>query len=101
MHTEGNEVHVDAEEASGGEKTGVMRWVLGIGTLLAILGLSAIWIFGAATSDTIGGQADMTGKIDAVEEMETGSSNTDGIIMEDEMSDDDTVMDDGVEVIEN
>ena len=51
MHQEGNEVHVSEEEASGGSKEGVVRWVLIIGTLLAIIALSAIWIFGAATRD--------------------------------------------------
>lgn len=51
MHSEGNEVHVSEEEVSGGSKEGVVRWVLIIGTLLAIVALSAIWIFGAATRD--------------------------------------------------
>ena len=48
MHSEGNEVHVSEEEASGGSKEGVVRWVLIVGTLLAIVGLSVIWITGAA-----------------------------------------------------
>lgn len=51
MQSEGNEVHVSEEEASGGSKEGVVRWVLIIGTLLAVIALSAIWIFGAATRD--------------------------------------------------
>lgn len=51
MHTEGNEVHVSEEEASGGSKEGVVRWVLIIGTLLAVVALSVIWITGAATRD--------------------------------------------------
>lgn len=49
MHQEGESVHVSTEEASGGSKEGVVRWVLIIGTLLAIIALSAIWITGAAT----------------------------------------------------
>ena len=51
MHTDGNEVHVSEEEASGASKEGVVRWVLIIGTLLAIIALSSIWIFGAAYRD--------------------------------------------------
>lgn len=51
MHTEGNEVHVSEEEASGGSKEGVVRWVLIIGTLLAIVALSTIWITGAAVRE--------------------------------------------------
>lgn len=50
MHTEGNEIHVSEEEASGGSKEGVVRWVLVVGLILAIGALSAIWIFGAASS---------------------------------------------------
>ena len=48
MHTEGDEVHVNEQEASGGSKEGVGRWVLGIGLFLAIAILSAMWITGAA-----------------------------------------------------
>ena len=51
MHTEGNEVHVSEEEASGGSKEGVVRWVLIVGLFLAIGALSLIWISGALSSD--------------------------------------------------
>lgn len=44
MHKQGDEIHLDDTEASGGEKTGHMRWVLGIGLLLAIVAMSASWI---------------------------------------------------------
>lgn len=68
MHSEGNEVHVSEEEASGGSKEGVVRWVLIIGTLLAIIALSAIWIFGAATRDDPDADyASVSRKIDAGE----------------------------------
>ncbi|MBL8656633.1 MAG: hypothetical protein JNJ92_04640 [Altererythrobacter sp.] len=50
MHNEGDEVHLSAEEASGGSKEGVVRRVLAIGLLLAILALSLIWITGALSS---------------------------------------------------
>ncbi len=47
MERQGDEVHVETDEARGAESTGVMRWVLGIGLLLAIVLLSAIWMTGA------------------------------------------------------
>lgn len=50
MHTEGNEIHVSEEEASGGRKDGVVRWVLIFGLILAIGALSLIWITGALSS---------------------------------------------------
>ncbi|MDP1631265.1 MAG: hypothetical protein Q8L66_07580 [Caulobacter sp.] len=35
----GDAERVSAESASGGQKTGYMRWVLGIGTALAVAAL--------------------------------------------------------------
>jgi hypothetical protein len=49
MDQRGDEIHASETEASGGSKEGVVRWVLIIGTLLAIITLSAIWMTGAAT----------------------------------------------------
>ena len=77
MHKEGEEVHVDTTEASGGSKEGVVRWVLGIGTLLAIILLSIVWITGAATQGDVEEEATMTGTIDS---MENDSSDTDGLV---------------------
>lgn len=51
MDREGPEVHVTETEASGGSKEGVVRWVLIIGTLLAIVALTLIWTTGAAVQD--------------------------------------------------
>lgn len=51
MHKDGESTHLSEEEASGGSKDGVVRWVLVIGTLLAIVALSIIWITGAASND--------------------------------------------------
>ena len=65
MHTEGDEIHVDETEASGGSKEGVVRWVLIFGTLLAIGLLSVIWITGALTEGEIEQEATVSGKIDA------------------------------------
>ena len=49
MHREGEEIHVDTEEARAGESTGVMRYVLGISLVLAIVALSIVWIVPAVT----------------------------------------------------
>jgi hypothetical protein len=66
MHSDGDEVHVSEEEASGGSKEGVVRWVLIIGTLLAIIALSAIWITGAAfRSDPDADNASVSDKVQA------------------------------------
>lgn len=43
------EIHIDDEEASGGSKEGVVRWVLLISLLAAIIILSIIWMTGALT----------------------------------------------------
>ena len=106
MHTEGEEVHVSETEASGGSKEGVVRWVLIIGTLLAILLLSAIWIFGAASQGDAEEEATVSGRIEAAED----GTGTDSIVGTDatDLGDDtqptegiETAEEDGLEVIEN
>lgn len=67
MHKEGDEIHIDTEEASGGHSSGVVRWVLLIGTLIAIVLMSIVWISGAASSvddETVG---DVSGQVDPTE----------------------------------
>lgn len=49
MHREGEEIHVETEDARGGSTPGVMRYVLGISLLLAIVLLSLVWIIPAFT----------------------------------------------------
>ena len=39
---DGETIQVTA--ASGGQKTGHIRWVLGIGTVLAIAGIVIVWL---------------------------------------------------------
>ena len=51
MQHEGEEVHIDTEEASGGDKDRSLGKMLVIGTLLAIALLSAVWITGAVRFD--------------------------------------------------
>ncbi len=49
MHIEGEEIHVNEAEASGGSKEGVVRWVLGVSLLAAVIVMSAMWIIPAMT----------------------------------------------------
>jgi len=51
MEQRGEEIHASETEASGGSKEGVVRWVLIIGTLLAVIALTLIWVTGAAVQD--------------------------------------------------
>ena len=68
MERRGDEVHVETTEASGGSKEGVVRWVLIIGTLLAIVLLSAIWMTGAAFQGDVEEEATATGIIASEED---------------------------------
>lgn len=80
MHSEGDQVHVSEEEASGGSKEGVVRWVLVIGLILAIGALSIIWIAGAAfRTDPDADNANVSAKI-AAEKEQAGASDTDSIV---------------------
>ncbi len=35
---------INATDASGGQKTRHIRWVLGIGTVLAVVGMVIVWL---------------------------------------------------------
>ncbi|MEO1920925.1 MAG: hypothetical protein COW16_10810 [Sphingomonadales bacterium CG12_big_fil_rev_8_21_14_0_65_65_10] len=50
MRKEGEEIHVETDEVRGGSSSGVVRWVLLIGLLIAIVALSITWMTGAASS---------------------------------------------------
>ena len=41
------ERHYSDEQASGGSKENVVRWVLGVSLLLVVLAMSAVWIIPA------------------------------------------------------
>lgn len=49
MHREGEEIHVDTDEARGASTPGIVRYVLGISLLLAIIAMSLVWIVPALT----------------------------------------------------
>ena len=49
MERQGDEVHLETDEARGASTPNIVRWVLGISLFAAIALLSVIWIAGAAT----------------------------------------------------
>jgi hypothetical protein len=51
MERQGDEVHIQTDEARGGSTPNVVRYVLAIGLFLAIAALSVIWIIGAVNSN--------------------------------------------------
>ena len=51
MERQGEEVHITTEEASGGSKPHIVRYVLAISLLLVIVLLSIVWITGATTGE--------------------------------------------------
>ncbi|UVI40595.1 hypothetical protein [Qipengyuania spongiae] len=76
MKSDGDRVEMSEVEASGGSKEGVVRWVLIIGTLLAIVLLSVIWIAGAATQGDAEEEATVSGAMEA----QTDGEGTDSIL---------------------
>ncbi len=80
MHTEGEEVHIDETEASGGSKEGVVRWVLVFGTLLAIVLLSVIWIIPAMMQGDVEEEATVSGRLES--EARNEGDSTDSIVFE-------------------
>lgn len=80
MQREGDEVHVETDDARGGESTGVMRWVLGISLLAAIILLSGIWMFGAWTQDDAESEITAAGKVMAEDDDANADTGTDSIV---------------------
>jgi hypothetical protein len=78
MHREGNEVHAEVDEARAGSTPNIVRWVLGISLLAAILLLSAIWIFGAATTDEGDRVANVTDRMENTQDGEATDSIVSG-----------------------
>ena len=103
MHKEGEEIHIDETEASGGSKEGVVRWVLAGGLLLAIVLLSVTWIIPALTTGDVEEEGTVSGQISS---MEDHGDDTDSIVTDlgdDEVAtpEDQTTTEDGLEVVEN
>jgi hypothetical protein len=60
MERQGDEIHLETDEARGASSPNIVRWVLGISLFAAIALLSVIWITGAATQ----GEAEGAGTAD-------------------------------------
>ena len=60
MERQGNEVHVDTDEARGGSTPNVVRWVLAISLLLAVVAMSAMWIIPAMMTDDTAADASVS-----------------------------------------
>lgn len=93
MEKRGDEVHMDETEASGGSKENVVRWMLIIGLVLAVGFLSVIWMTGALTHDGYEPQSDTPAA-------ETPATDA-GMDTTKAMTEDQTSLEDGLEVIEN
>ena len=50
MERQGDEVHIETNEARGGSTPHIVRYVLIISLVLAIAALSLVWIMGAAST---------------------------------------------------
>lgn len=68
MQDQDGHIHVTEEEASGGSKEGVVRWILVGGLLLAIGLLSVTWIVGAWSQGEVESEGDVGGQISAMED---------------------------------
>jgi hypothetical protein len=51
MERQGDEVHIETDEARGASTPHIVRYVLAISLLLAIAALTFIWVTGAVSSD--------------------------------------------------
>ena len=78
MHTEVNEIHAEGDDARAGYTPNIVRWVLGISLLAAILLLSAIWIFGAATTEEEDRVANATDRMENAGDGESTDSQVSG-----------------------
>ncbi|MDC0886265.1 hypothetical protein OAS19_00525 [Altererythrobacter sp.] len=78
MENKDGEIHVSETEASGGSKEGVVRWILIVGTLLAIVLLSIIWMTGALTQGDVEEEITVGAKMQAADDDE--GKNTDSIL---------------------
>ena len=78
MERQGDEVHIETDEARGGESQGTMRWVLGIGLFLAIALLSIIWITGALSQGDVESEVTAAGIAEATDPDE--GNDTDSIV---------------------
>ena len=108
MEERNGHVHIDEEEASGGSKEGVVRWVLLGGLVLAVLLMSVVWIVPAMTQGDVEEEATVSGEIQSMEEDGDGTDSIVGVPSKTDLGDDQvatptdqTMTEDGISVIEN
>jgi hypothetical protein len=78
MERQGDEVHIETDEARGGSTPNIVRWILIVGITAAIVLLSATWIIGALNMDEQGSVATTTDR--TAEQAGTDQGSTDGVV---------------------
>tara|TARA_B100000678_G_scaffold165780_1_gene138447 strand:+ start:668 stop:985 length:318 start_codon:yes stop_codon:yes gene_type:complete len=79
------ETHISEQDVTGGSKEGVVRWVLGVGLVLAVVALSLIWIIPALTQGDAEEEATVAGTMEATSDSE--GNDTDGVVLEEDLGD--------------
>ena len=75
MENRDGEIHMETDEARGASSPNIVRWVLAIGLLLAIIGMSLAWIIPALSRG--GGTRDenVSAQINAQKDKGTGTDS--------------------------
>nr|WP_137677749.1 hypothetical protein [Parerythrobacter lutipelagi] len=68
QNSNNEEIHIEDDDAMAGEKSGRMRWVLGVGLLFAVIAMSLVWIIPAAMQGDAEEEATVSGAADAMAE---------------------------------
>jgi len=79
------ETHISEQDVTGGSKEGVVRWILGVGLVLAVVALSLIWIIPALTQGDAEEEATVAGTMEATSDSE--GNDTDGVVLEEDLGD--------------
>lgn len=77
MAAPNDEVHIRDTEATGASKEGVGRWVLIFSTLIAIILLGAVALFGGLSQGDVEEEATVSGRIQSVEDRDAN----DGVLL--------------------
>jgi hypothetical protein len=80
MEQQGDEIHIETDEARGGSTPSIVRWILLGSLLLAIVLLSITWITGALSMGEQGSVATETDR--KAEAAGTAQEATDSIVTE-------------------
>ena len=81
MADESRTVHRTSDEARGGSTPNTVRWVLGISLAAAIIALSAIWMFGAASQSDAEDEANVATRQTEAQAQEQQQDSTDSIVL--------------------